>query len=61
MSYINIPRDCIEANLPICPECHDTKYITADKCIKLCNPPRQTLTCSKCKISWDMTYTSIVR
>ena len=40
-------------DLPICPKCKDTKYVSEQKCIKML-PDLITYTCVKCRITWDV-------
>ena len=39
-------------NLPICPKCNETKYITEEQCVKMLIN-LVTFRCQECKISWD--------
>jgi len=51
----------IEGSLPICPECHDTKYVkeVQGNCVKcIGNPPYRHI-CECCAIQWDVRYTSL--
>lgn len=51
----------IEQSLPICPECHDTKYVkeVQGNCVKcIGNPPYRHI-CERCAIQWDVRYTSL--
>ena len=56
--YVNT-SGCIEGSLPICPQCHDTRFVkdvqgSTTKCIP--NPPTRHI-CEKCEIQWDVRCT----
>lgn len=49
---------CIESSLPICPECHDTKFVknVQGSCVQcIGNPPYRHI-CERCAIQWDVRY-----
>lgn len=58
--YVEV-NGTIEGSLPICPECHDTKYVkeVQGNCVKcIGNPPYRHI-CERCAIQWDVRYTSL--
>lgn len=56
MKFIQIRADCISHKLPICPQCNDTKNLTADNGIKLTGIPEQLITCHACGVCWHMIH-----
>lgn len=51
--YIEVPHNCIESVVEICPLCHDTKTVSVPSlCVKLEIDPSYRTECSKCKVWW---------
>jgi hypothetical protein len=58
--FLDVPRNCIEAVIPICPLCHDTKCteIPLQTVILTIDAPYRT-ECHSCKRWWNTRRTKI--
>jgi len=58
--YLDVPRNCIEAVIPICPLCRDTKSTEIPlQTVTLSIDAQYRTECHKCKIWWNTRRTKI--
>lgn len=58
--YVDVPKNCISAKLPICPLCSNTNSTEIPlQTIKLCVDPPYRTECHDCQVWWESYKTKV--